>query len=542
MGQQPINGSVIQDTRDVEETLVALDQAKIPIKGPDLNSASESKFSTIKINGDNYQLRVAVNNHDNKVLPFIIPNSHLMDLQLEQNIANLDYLSGYITVYSRKLGNVIFNDELNTEFIFRGDGRDELYIDIKPLSNNSANAFPDEIWFTKLDFIVYDVQDIPGEGNHYKRIHFWHKPLYIMKTRSAPFSTADYIQSTNSADASQLNNDSRQIYTGDAIRFVLQSVGLENYIDLDNWDRGSSKIFHTSYLNNTAETEVKYLLQHHTSEEGNHPCLLYYNRGINKFQLIPIPTFFDKAVEKSGGGEFAGDYQLEEFSIFPSDMGIEDVKPKTIRHTPKIRNTRTNQTAKLADFGNIDENSFALTDISGFDSMNMLITKPVHSYNHNSKEFKMRVPDNNITNIKQYFEENYSSKLFPTSTSEPLFVLNKDKTDNIVAHHIMSYSENKSEESLFNYGRNLVALNAIFLNLRICFDVYGTTNRHPGRFIAISSPRGGKSTESKYDYKLLGQWFVTKTTLSWSGEGSLYSKINAVKINSHGDLKLNEDV
>lgn len=542
----PINGEVIPATRPKERVLDQSDS--LEISELEENSAGvtennsdlvgdEEGLSTIFINNDYWRMRVAFNNFDKKVKPFVLQNSQIAEIAFEHNITGLDYLKGYITIRSKRIGNLLFNDELNTEFVFRGDGKDEVYLDLKPQYNADPNKFPEEIWFTKLDFVIYNIEDIPVQDGHYKRVHFWHKPYHILKTRHAPFSTADYLATQNNTDISQLNNEDRKIYTGDAIRHILRSVGLENFIDTDNWDRGSSKIFHTSFLNNSAETEITYLLQHHTSEEGDHPCLFYYNRGINKFQLLPLPTFFEKAVESK---KDPGEYQLEHFWIVPTNAGLEDAESTPIQRAPLRAEDigRFDRDIKIRSYSFIGENEYTLVDMSGNDSMQTLISRPVHTYNHDSKEFLTFVPDNDITNVKQYFSNNYTSNLFPVGKSSPLFVLNKDKTDNVVNYHAMTPFENKSVESLLNYGRNFITQSAVFLNLGISFSTNGSTHRHPGRFIAIEKNR---NTENKYDYKLLGQWMVTKVAFTFRKD-KMTNYLTAVKVNTYGDLKFNEDV
>ena len=576
--EAPSNGSNIPLERNAEKSLIKLDKITAGPENSPL-TPDEVGLSTIYHNNEFWQLRVGVNNFDSKIEPFVIPNDQIDEVAIEHNIIGLDYLKGYVTIRSTRLGNLIYNDQLNTEFIFRGDGKDELYIDFRPLHDDPLK-FPDEIWLTKLDFVVFDVTDVPNQDQLYKRIHFWHKPLHYMATRSTPFSTADYaldaqetvnqlVNTTNAvanafaaiagpigaAAASiglnaastvvqskeiakkvrQLNNKDRQIYTGDAIRHILTSIGLKEFIDTDNWDRGSSKIFHTSYLNNSAKSEIEYILKNHTSEEGNHPCVFYYNRGINKYQLLPLTHFFDKAVD---GKDQPGEYQLEHFLISPP-TGLDDINVAYKTFAPVEGGDRFDRDIANINYNIIPHNEYKLYDMSGYDSMTHLISKPVHTYDHRNKEFKTFISDNDISNVKQYFEDNYTSKLYPKSRNSPLFILNKDKTDNVVTHHDHVPYENISSESLLNYGRNYIAQSAVFLNLAIEFDCIGSSHRHPGRFIGID--KFGLHTDNKYDYKLLGQWMVTSIKFVYK-QDRMTNYISAVKTNTYGDLKINEDV
>lgn len=314
-------------------------------------------------------------------------------------------------------------------------------------------------------------------------------------------------------------------------------IGLEEFIDEENWDAGSSMMFYNAPANNTALEQIHYMLQNHVSETDQTSCILYYNRGINKFQLISITNFFAKAGNTADG---PGEYQLEHFFINPDDTGSEDAEQITLNRAPLIDDPATfDKDIKIRNLSVIAENSYSLFDMSGTDSMLSIISRPVHSYNKSNKRFSVNVVDNNISNTRDHFKENYTDQLFPGERGAPLFVLNNNKINHDTYHNSYYNVTNKSIEGALNYGRNFIEKSAVFLNLGINFVVPGSTHRHPGRFFGLEKRRG--NTDNKYDYKLLGQWFATKTVFRY-GRGEMTSYITGVKTNTLGSLKFKEDV
>lgn len=491
--------------------------------GPEVDGVT-----TVWNENDLWKVKVTLRNFS-MAEDLVISDHNLIELAINHNITEDDYLKGYVILNVRRVGLGMF-DVLNNEFIFRGDGKDEIDIEINPMYDKSE--LPEEIWFTDLQFCVYDVEDLPADQGHYKKIHFWHKPYYILKTREVEFSTANYIEN-NEKPVYLLNNSERQIPTGKAIKHVLEEIGLEDFIDEDNWDMGSSKTFYTSSPSTPAFDIIKKFMSSHTSEEGQHPCIFYYNRGINKFQIIPLPAFFEKA-----GVESPGEYQIEHFWINTGDNGLEDTKPHEYR-APIIDDPAVfDRDIKNEEMSRINETDYTLIDMSGNDSSLALVDRAIHSYDFANKKFDMYIEQNNIEKVREYFTEEYTEKLFPGPKGSPLFVLNKDKKESKLVHHTYFDITTNSSTSLISKGRNFLAQAAIFLNLGIEFKVQGSTHRHPGRFIAIEK---NTDTDNKYDYKLLGQWFVTNTTFSWS-RGQMTNYITAVKTNTFRDLKFNEDI
>lgn len=471
---------------------------------------------------DIWKIKATFNNLSGK--EYVVSGNNLIELAINHSITNQEYLKGYILLNSNIMGESLF-DRLNNDFIFRCDGRDELKLEVNPI----YESLPD-VWFTDLEFIVYDIEDIPTEVGHFRKIHFWHKPFHIMRSKEIKFSTANYISSDK--DVYLLNDDDRKILSGDAVKYIFELLGLEDYIDEDNWDRGSNKLFYTTNVGDVPLDIIFSIVNSMTSADGDHPCTLYYNRIINKFQIIPLPKFFELA-----GKDTPGEYQLEHFWIDVPGAGLGDLQVFP-RMAPLDENpSNLERDIKIQYMSRIAADAYTLTEMSGYDSSNELIPRVIHSYDFASKKFKMFVEPGDISTAKEYFEENYTDHLYPVGNSS-LFILNKDKTEKKMIKNLYYNASVGDSKGIITTSRNYFARAAIFLNLGITFNVPGSTHRHPGRFIAIEK---NSATDNKYDYRLLGQWFVTDVIFSWH-RNVLKNYITGVKTHAYGDLKIREDV
>jgi hypothetical protein len=499
----------------------------------------DQNTSTIFTENDVWKIKVTLTNGTNVPIP--IPPLQIEKIVLENSLAGGIAYKGIIVLKSKRLGNILsFNgDEASVdrenEFIFRGDGKDEIQFEINP--SYEKNLLPEEIWFIKNLFIVDQIVDVPVSAGHNKKIVFYFKPYHTLAYHNCNFSTSNNIVISDLLNIHQLSNDDRKIYTGDAIRFILEEAGLRNYIDTSEgmWSRGTTKIFFNSGPKETAMSAIDYMIKYHVDEDG-YPAMFFFNRGKNKFQLLSIKHFFDKA---GNTNDEPGDYQLEHFWIRPLNTGIQE-KTIMLQKAP-LDPVPKSLSKDIKDIGNkniITENNYLLNDMSGSINTTEITPVMVHSYRHSKKKFSANIKNNTITKIKDEFTKSFSNQLFPGETGEPLFPLNKEKVNNYVFQNRYQVLDNVDENSLVNLGKNNIIKKNIFFNLMITFMVPGSTHRHIGRFIAIEK---FGDVENKYDDRLLGQWFVVSTKFIFI-RGKLFNEINAVKINTQQSLNFNEDV
>jgi hypothetical protein len=76
----------------------------------------------------------------------------------------------------------------------------------------------------------------------------------------------------------------------------------------------------------------------------------------------------------------------------------------------------------------------------------------------------------------------------------------------------------------------------VFQNACIHFRCLGSTNREPGRFIAIDRQEGIE--DNNFNDKLYGQWFIINVRHIFEG-GLYYNEIAAVKLHRFKSLDVN---
>jgi hypothetical protein len=514
-----------------------------PIVGPvkaGQPSINERNTSTIFTENDTWKIKVVLDNKTTE--PFPVPANHIEKVVIEHQISSFTGIKGHLIIRSKKLGNILALDKEQSpvttkknEFVFRGDGLDEITFEANP--SYDKTILPEDVWFMKNSFIVYEVIDIPTPQGHLKKILFYYKPFHRLFHFRSSFSTANYSSAGFEENLYQgtlmkSSNEERKMYTGDIIKTLLKQAGLKEFIDDGEWERGITKIFYSSGNKTVYKDVIDYVIKYHVAKDG-YNCILYFNRGINKFQLISLKQFFDRA-----GVDSPGPYQLEHYWIQPISTGSSE----KIIETPKapINNDALNfkNDIKVRSKNIISESNYTLQDMSGSTNAKFVNTIMAHSYRHSNKRFSTKIKGNDIVNIKKEFKENFSDQLFPGKYGDALFPINESKVKNYSYQSTYNVLDNIDENCLGNFGKNHIISNNIFLNLSIDFQVPGSTHRHIGRFIAIEKYG---DVETKYDDRLLGQWFVIGMVFVFN-KGRLYNKITAVKINTQQSLKFREDV
>lgn len=480
-----------------------------------------------------WKLSITVTNYSPPVKPVFIPGNYIHELVLEHNVLDPCFWKGSMVVTSNRFGILEGedpDDNVNLEMLFRGDGKDEILVEIKPLFGGEVEL-PQETWDIKSEFIVYDTEDIPwkGETGTAKKIYFWHKSYNLMLEKNPVFSTAFY---SLQKDITKATNEQRMLPVGDAIKKLFIQSGLESYIDQEEWDDGnlSSKIFHTSSAAGNVLDSLHEMLPYFVSKNGD-PGILYFHRGKNKFQLLSIKKFFENA-----GITDPGKYYYETFMVGSADAGEINTNI-TPNKTPVQSGSKYDYAIMMKKYNVIQDNSYVLTEAGGADSLESMVSTMQHSYNHKNKRFNVYYKDSEIKSYKAYFKKTYTDKLTPGSKGSPLITLNTAKKTQQRVKQRFNESISTGIETIKFLGRNYLTLSTLYLNLGISFRVQGSTHRHAGRFIGLEK---NKNSDNKYDYRLLGQWFVTSVITRWQ-ENQLYNEITANKVSSFEDLNFNED-
>lgn len=505
-------------------------------------SIEENSIDSQFVDGQIWKIRVELDN--GSVEPQLIPSNWIHEFVLEHSITDSCYYRGSMIVVCNRFG--VAGDSVDdrtppdqneeSELVLRGDGRDIIKINIKPIFPDGTEL-PNEIWEINSEFVIYDSQDInwKQETAMAKKLFFWHRGYQAMIEQNAVFSTSTYTDLVTPERAPFVSNENRMMTCGLAIKKLLESAGLGDFIDYsqEGWDDGDpeSKVFYTSGSNNNVLESVYELLSMYVSSNKD-PGVFYFNRGTNKFQLLSLQSIFEKA-----GQTDPGDFYYETFYIGSSESGSEEVEVGA-RRTPAPQDSSLNKNINLKKYNLIRDNSYTLTDPSGAASSNCNVSQMVHTYDHKTKTFKASYERSEIKGFRDRFATDYTNKLMQAAGGEPLLPLNSTKKEQKIIRQVYSTSTNKEYSGIKEIGNNYLLMSSLLLNLGIEFKVQGSSHRHPGRFIGLDK---FKNTNNKYDHRLLGQWFVTNTILRWK-DSELYNEIAANKVVSFKALDFEEDI
>ena len=447
---------------------------------------------------------------------------------------------------------------------YRLDGRDYIYIYIDVPKQDDAvegigPGLNNKTYTIRLLCSIYEVEDIldstdKGSSGKSKKIKFWDYRYARMQERQ----TCSIKGGWNTGQASnrigpgrvmkkslmQRSDSERSLYTGLAVKdFLLESL---NEIDpsggvtdassgvmfADNFDTGSSTIFHSPIGDETMTDTLDILMSYHASsaETGNQPCILRVDRFTDEWSLLPIGDYYRRSYNRDT--DTAGDTQNEIFYIsgeLSTGEGIPNNKSKVPLQGGDIDINIHNP-----DTGNIG--GYEFTEMSALDNPN---TVSVNMYSHTSGQFEVQQQAGDVERTRAHFQENVVDHAYgdKKSGAKASVVLNKTKKENKAINKVFSSGDSKI--SALVSGRNKTLKNLFFLGNAVHFPIKGMTNRQAGKIIAIE--RNTPYIESDFDSKLLGQYFVTSITHRISPKG-YFNDIIAVKPFHFKDLKYNEDV
>jgi len=427
----------------------------------------------------------------------------------------------------------------NKGFIFKGDSRDILVIDILPKLSNDDNytGSDDENKAFRLlfKFVIYNTEEILGQipGEKFKKLYFWDLYYELLREKNSYFSTANYIEDKNVLD---LNNTDRGINTGDAIKNFLKDFFSESdgypITFSDSFDTGGSKIYFSSPASFKGIDCLDYLLGRHVSEKTYDfdQSFLRIERGTYNFIFESLSKTFSKALylnSSSSESQIGANY-LETFNLGIYSDSNNEYEIEAISFTP------TNA-LNLGKYGTI--NNFVYDPMPGELSQQELVTHVVHSYDSNEKVFNIDENRNTINSILSAYFKNYVSPFNKVSYDAAysnfypgeyrLLQKNVKNTFSIIA---------ADADQRLSTGRNKALFSSIFLNNSVMFRVPGSTHRQAGKFIGID--RKGAQPYSDFDSKILGIYFVIEVKHIFEGN-EYFNDIRCIKTYSYDNLFLN---
>jgi hypothetical protein len=423
----------------------------------------------------------------------------------------------------------------NLVYKFRNDGRDTLYISIKPKSadlkalGGETVDFSDEKWLIELETVIYDVKD-HAHGNptdKRKTLFFWEKTFQMMIERDSEFSTANTGINESKEVQDQVDDVERSQTTGGALAsLLLQHEEFAKHAELvenpDEWNNGSEEalIYHTSPINSKFYDDFIYLYNVHVSDESykNQPCILKLERAIERgkpkqFSLKPFGQYFKNAGKDP---RTPGPYQLDHYFIQENPTG--SVNSPVLPKTPFGGKTEV----KADEFTLIRQYQFV--DLVGGDYYKQLCNRRLSSFNAMNGQFNIDAVEHKAELYKDFYREFISPNILTNDLEDrlPVTPYIRDGFNTIIDTTILPTSIGR-----LALGKNKLLKYYIFSNLSISFSTKGLTFRQPGRFFGIS-----KQTPNftDFDHKLEGQYLTTQVVHHFSNVNrSYYTQVIGVK-------------
>jgi hypothetical protein len=442
---------------------------------------------------------------------------------------------------------------IDAGFRFRGESRDIIRIDIQPLLNENdftdlGNESIKSVVKMMYDFVIYNSEEIPGSGPNekFKKLYFWDLYYQILTEKNTPFSTSNYLPTQN---VSTLDDTERGIPTGLAALALLLETFPNNdypagisYADSSgktqtlngnadtiianynsssyqnlNWDVGGGNIFFSAPAKYKAINSLHYILDRHVSNQDSNydQCVLRLERYPRAFSLKSMRQYFAQAYDISA--DTPGSHYLETIRIGGFD---QDNAQDYVAHafTPAGG-------VYLGRLGTIKTYSF--DNIPGLYSQQELVSRFVHSYKYDDKQFNVDALSNSVEQAMEAYKASYVNPMISSNGNPPFpnFAPGQYRDKNINIDNVFSVVSDNVYNRL-NAGRNRFLYASIMSNNIISFRVPGVTTRQAGRFIGID--RDGAMLSSKLDDKLLGIYFILEVKHIFS-DAEYYNDIHCIK-------------
>jgi hypothetical protein len=408
------------------------------------------------------------------------------------------------------------NNKVFEPYVFRGDGRDLILVEIMPQIKEqeclefTASEGERERYMIKHTFSIYHIEDkTDGAGMKRRTLYFWDRDFQVMNNISVDFSTADLLTASvspttinvNSADVDVSNStQNNSVMTGDAIKGFLNLVlGTEFRIPVKfgDWDTGSTRINYSTPAQHKAIDDLDYLLTYHVSTDDNYnlPCILKKQRYTEKYRLIPLNKWysggsggFSLLSSLFGGGKVSEDFYIGkagasgETDLFASAFSLKGSKEN------------------LKDFNLIDNYKF--TKISATELQKYFTTYAVHT-NDPRGYFSADLKENSYLKVKEMYRKIFLEPMGQSFSNLPDNVIREVSKNS--QHVFVPYAMEQKQRK--NFGVNRSMLNLFFKNTNIQFNVRGNTSRKTGNFFTVNRRDG--ASQRTHDSNVLGQYLIT---------------------------------
>lgn len=531
-----------------------------------------------KINNDYYYFKVVLYTA-NGTRQTITPTA-IKSFVLEDNFYDF-FHKGYLIIDNKYdvIERSIVTDKTpdpTTQFIFMGDARDWIDIQIMPMGENNELLVDKAVQHLSifLQAAIYDVEDIPSDTPDvkYKKLYFWDKYYEYMCERNTAWSTAEVIDNviaeetpnSNSTrenaqyydnieainnlqvrNVTNFSNDQRRIPTGEAIKKFLASVfkNENDYpiwfpgsnftgtgevtksddiiADDTHWDIGATTIFFSAPARFKAIDSLNYLIDRHVSNANSlyDQCFLRIDRAKRCFTFRSLFNIFKTAY--IADTDSAGPSYIETVKL----GGLNDEAP--IAYT-KVADFTPKNAIQLTQSGTT--NNFTLESSVGALTQSKINSKIVHSYDLSKKQFNIDNNANSMGKTMETFQKNFVESIKPNRWTNIVPGITRMKNRNV--EHVFTIVDNDPIQRI-SFGRHDTLYACIFANNQVKFKAQGSTARQAGKFMGVD--RDGSSPFNAFDEKFLGIYFVTEVKHVFEGN-NYYNEVTCTK--TYTDVKL----
>jgi len=450
--------------------------------------------------------------------------------------------------YYNNAGNTGSN--INAGFIFRGESRDILRVEIMPqldsthvegMGSKESQAF----FRLTYDFAIYNSEDITGDSpdKKYKKLYFWDLYYQLLLEKNVPFTTANipsFYDANGDINASNIPSGDDGIETGIALKEFLKAAfpdnerysitfsentpglaegadPIEKSVNNIDWDVGGSKLFFSTPADFKAIDCIDYIQSRHVSNAASDfdQCFLHLERYPRKFTFKSVKQYFNQAYNPA--------------SDSPGSLYLETVKlggytNEDGRGAPEAYFTPAGG-LHLDRIGTVQNISF--DNMAGLYSQQQLVPHIVHSYDYENKQFNMDIERNGIEQSMKTYQKNYVNNMNSSSVEPPFpnFAPGQLRYTNKNVKNVFSVS-NQDPGQRLNLGRNAFLYNSVIMNNVVTFRLPGATHRQSGCFIGID--RDGAIPASKFDNKLLGIYMIIEVKHIFQGS-EYYNDLHCIK-------------
>jgi hypothetical protein len=524
------------------------------------NISIPSRF-VYQIGQDMFWVEVWMYNFLSNYPPIQIPFFFINQLVIQETLIDWN-VRGYLILendyetFERGAGSYVSSSngtnnstQIKAPFLFRTDGRNKISVKIYPYTeteNNIGDNLDPAWWQMCFDFVIYDIQDTPGQDPTKKL-----KTLYFKDERHQVFSERNIEWSTSINAKIGAKDSERTMYGNDALQSLINqaciiggdskktlNIGYDkdasidkpniplNVFDTKQWAAApgdpSSKIFYTSPAHHNVLNDIEYLLTNSKASDGS-PVILEFGRweGDKSWKLIPLSFYFKNSQQN----------QIERLLI-DDGMDFTNSPPAIPRAEFTTSSAIHNFTSGIAS----TISNYHYVPMVPMDDQ-LICNSPLFNYDFSKSLYNIYFNKNKISEVLNSTAKMAQNGLFnfkQNQSNQILLNVNKTKSSGLMTRNFYT------PQSFFlqDYPQLKMIKDLVFLGGGIYFQVPGLTFRTPGKFIFIDRMAAGD--KNAFDDKFLGQWMLTKVTHSFTKNGYI-NDVMATKIDAFSKIYPDQD-